>query len=146
MMNVADIHPDLGMPRLRGFQDIMKDLREPELASEYCQRLYDYIKDFDDHLDQTEEAAMRLVSFGQTIQFAVQSIGYYNPKLICFCGQLEDGSPVQLIQNVNQISFLLLGVKRANPDEPKRPIGFAREEKAQQEVDQACDQSAAAKE
>ncbi|EPM4183574.1 MULTISPECIES: DUF6173 family protein [Klebsiella] len=42
-----------------------------------------------------------------------------------FIGQLEDGSPVELIQHVNQINILLIKKKRLNPDEAKRPIGFA---------------------
>ena len=41
---------------------------------------------------------------------------------------------------MNQISFLLQSVKRKNPSEPKRSIGFSRD---QGEEDQAFAQTAA---
>lgn len=94
------------------------------MASVYYNQLAEYIKQFDETLDQEHEVGIRLVNFGQTVQFSVQRIGYYNPKLISFYGEMPDGSAVQLIQNVNQISFLLLAVKRKNPERPKCPIGF----------------------
>ncbi len=96
-----------------------------ENASEFYKRLMSTIKAFDEQLDQMYEVGIRLVSFGQKIQFAVREIGYYNPKLITFSGVLEDCSKVQLIQHVNQISFLLLAVKRKDPDKPKLPIGYS---------------------
>jgi hypothetical protein len=71
---------------------------------------------------------MRLVSFGQTITFSVTDIGYNNPSLIVFQGVTEDGKRLELIQHVTQISFLLMAVKRKNPDEPKRKIGFSGSE------------------
>lgn len=105
-----------------------------ENASEFYKRLMFNIKSFDEQLDQTYEVGIRLVNFGQNIQFAVRKIGYYNPKLITFSGVLEDCSKVQLIQHVNQISFLLLGVKRKETDKPKLPIGFSIDE-------EPCEQS-----
>ncbi len=130
-------------PITKGFQDIMKDFKEPELASEFHSRLCEYIKDFDDSLDQEHEVGIRLVNFGQTIQFVVANIGYYNPKLISFYGVMDDGSKVQLVQHVNQISFLLLSVKRKNPDQPKCPIGFSEDTQSLSGEDSVSDQSAA---
>lgn len=114
---------------------------EEELASEFHKRLVDYINEFDEQLDQEHEVGMRLVSFGQSIQFAVRDIGYYNPKLICFYGELDNGSKVQLIQHVNQISFLLLALPRANPSSPKQPIGFHCNSENTAEEESACHQS-----
>lgn len=101
---------------------------DPNLASEFYDRLVEMINEFDDDLDETEEVGMRLVSFGQTIQFHIHDLGYYNPSLIRFYGQKEDGSDIELIQHVSQISFLLMAVKRLNPEEPKRKIGFDTDE------------------
>ena len=39
-------------------------------------------------------------------------------------GELEDGSHVQLVQHVSQISILLMKIPRKNPDELKQPLGF----------------------
>ncbi|WP_231620771.1 DUF6173 family protein [Fictibacillus sp. 7GRE50] len=110
--------------------DIEKDFKfsNPNHASEFYTRLVEMINDFDEQLDQSHEVGMRLVSFGQTVQFHVEDLGYYNPSLIKFIGRTEDGNPIELIQHVSQISFLLMSVKRLNPDEPKRKIGFTTEE------------------
>jgi hypothetical protein len=110
------------------------DLTNPDYASEFHQRLIEMICDFDKELDQEHEVGMRLVTFGQAITFHVSDIGYYNPSLIQFYGKLEDGSNVELIQHVSQISFLLMAVKRLDPSTPKPRIGFL----------QACDEASAA--
>jgi len=65
---------------------------------------------------------LHLVSFGQTISFHVQNIGYYGPDIITFYGTNENGEKLQLIQNLSQLSFLLIAVKKLQ-DKPKR-IGF----------------------
>lgn len=100
----------------------------PNLASEFHDRLVQMINKFDEELDQDHEVGMRLVTFGQSITFHVEDIGYWNPSLIRFYGKLENGSPVELIQHVSQISFLLMAVKRLNPEQPKRKIGFNADE------------------
>jgi len=137
---------NIQMPQFKSAAREILEAQESENASEFYKRLMHYIKEFDTSLDQEHEVGVRLVNFGQTIQFAVHNIGYYNPKLISFYGELEDGSQVQLVQHVNQISFLLLSVKRKNPEHPKRQIGFERDKQTTQEVNQACGQSAATKE
>jgi len=104
--------------------DVLNKSQELELASDFFKKLSHYMDQFDKSLNQEQEIGIKLVSFGQTIQFTVKNIGYYNPKLICFYGEMPDGSPVQLIQHVNQISFLLTAVHRKNPEQVKRPIGF----------------------
>lgn len=70
------------------------------------------------------EAGACLVNFGEKITFHITDMDYWNPYLISFEGFTEDGSPVELIQHVNQISILLMKVKRKDKSEPKRPIGF----------------------
>lgn len=96
----------------------------PNLASEFYERLVKWIQDFDDSLDQDHEVGIRLVSFGETVKFHLQDIGYWNPSLISFKGVTEQGNPVELIQNVSQISILLIKVQRQDTSQPKRPIGF----------------------
>lgn len=93
-------------------------------ASEFHKRLTRWINDFDSALDQEHEVGVRLVSFGQSVTFHLESLGYWNPSLILFRGTLEAGEPVELIQHVSQISVLLMKVKRRDPGAPKRKIGF----------------------
>jgi Rad3-related DNA helicase len=84
------------------------------------------INDFENELDNKLEAGIRLVSFGQTIQFHVNDIWDRNPSLIVFSGTLEDGSPVRLVQHMSQLSILLTVLTRKNPDQPRRTIGFSQ--------------------
>ncbi len=81
---------------------------EQGIASEFHKRLIKWINDFHTSLDEEHEVGVRLVSFGQSIVFHLDNIGYWNPYLISFSGITEDGQPVELIQHVNQISILLM--------------------------------------
>src|SRR4051812_2554532 len=85
------------------------------LASEFHKRLMEMITEFDASLDDAHEVGVRLVTFGQTIVFHLSDISYYNPSLISFYGAMDDGSPVELIQHVSQISLLLMKLPRKNP-------------------------------
>jgi len=100
------------------------DRADQNLASEFHGRLRTWISNFDRSLDEEHEVGVRLVSFGQTVVFHLERIGYWNPSLISFSGHTDDGNPVELIQHVSQISILLTKVARQNPALPKRPIGF----------------------
>ncbi len=98
--------------------------KDQNLADEFYRRLISWINDFHRGLDEEHEVGARLVSFGQTVTFHIDDIGYWNPSLISFQGKNENGDSVELIQHVSQISILLVALKRANSNKPKRPIGF----------------------
>jgi hypothetical protein len=102
----------------------MGDIAERNLATQFYDYLVEWINDFDSKLDQAHEVGVRLVNFGQSITFHLEAMGAQNPSLISFSGKLQDGSPVELIQHVTQISILLMKVPRLNPDEPKVKFGF----------------------
>jgi len=84
--------------------------------------LGEYIKDFEAGLDDDHEVGARLVTFGQSIQIHVQSVGYAAPFLITFEGVDSDGRKLRLIQHVTQLNFLLIALKKLE-DKPYR-IGF----------------------
>jgi hypothetical protein len=94
------------------------------LAGAFHQRLIEWITDYDKSLDNDHEVGVKLVSFGQSVTFRLYSLGYWNPSLMRFYGVCEDGSAVELIQHVSQISILLMTLPRQDPSKPKRPIGF----------------------
>lgn len=102
-----------------------------DLASDFYQRLAQWIRDFEADLDGDTEVGARLVNFGQALTFHLTDMSYWNPALIRFDGVSEDGKPIQLIQHVSQISVLLTSVPKLGP-EPRR-IGFRlqREEEDQ---------------
>jgi len=85
-------------------------------------RLGEYVKDFESKLDDKHEIGARLVSFGNTVVFHIENIGYYGPDIITFHGINENGERVQLIQNISQLSVLLVAVKKMG-ENPRR-IGF----------------------
>jgi hypothetical protein len=102
----------------------LQDLKQQSQSSaEWTyERLGSYIRDFENELDQDHEVGARLVSFGQAILFHIESLGYYGPDIISFKGVTEKGEKVKLIQNVSQLSVLLIAMPKRG-EQPKR-IGF----------------------
>lgn len=96
-------------------------------ASEFYKRLVQWINQYDAELDQEHDVGVRLVSFGQTVVFHLEDMGYWDPSLISFKGHTAEGDPVELIQHVSQISILLTKLPRKDPTKPKTPIGFHAE-------------------
>lgn len=101
------------------------EFRNYFLADYTYEIIMEEIKDFEDQLDDDHEVALRLASFGQSITLAVHEIGYANPSTLTFYGYVGN-QPATLIQHVNQLSFLLLAVKKPDPEKPPRRIGFVQ--------------------
>jgi len=93
-------------------------------ASNFYNQIGSMIKRFESGLDEDHEVGGRLVSFGSELVFHIISLGFLNPSLLVFHGIMEDGSPVQLIQHVSQISVLLTSLKKPDPNLPARKFGF----------------------
>lgn len=62
---------------------------------------------------------------GETIVFRISDIGFWNPSLITFSGNTDNGRPVHLIQHVSQISVLIVKLPRKDLSKPKRPVGLS---------------------
>ena len=62
-------------------------------------------------------------SFGQSMIMQVDDIGYQNPDMLFFYGYIN-GNKTQLIQHSSQLNFMLMTVKKEEPDRPPRRIGF----------------------
>jgi len=95
---------------------------DKSLAEWTYERLVGYINDFEATLDDEHEVGARLVSFGDSVTFHIEDIGFWGPDIITFVGKADDGSNIQLIQNISQLSVLLIAMKKED-DEPRR-IGF----------------------
>lgn len=117
--------PDLA-PMGRSPVATLADIAEANYANEFCERLEAQIRAFDEELDQDHEVGVRLVSYGQTVVFHLTHLGFHNPSLIFFYGETPDGHRVQLIQHVSQISFILMAMTKPDPEQPRRPFGFAQ--------------------
>ena len=96
------------------------DSSAPQVA--YYQ--YEEIKDYQAKLPNTEDVAMSLVQFNQNITILVNDIGSIGSNLICFHGTDTSGKPLELVQHVHQLNFLLMVVPKTAPEIPKRKIGF----------------------
>lgn len=101
-----------------------KNRRLAEYQYECIMRSIHY---FEAELDKSHEVAIKLASFGQTILMQVTNIGYSNPSLIHFYGYVN-GARSELIQHVNQLSFLLTSVPSSDPQKPPKRIGFVMSE------------------
>lgn len=99
--------------------------RDYKLADYTYEIIMERLKEFEDNLDDNHEVAVKLASFGQSITLGVTDIGYSNPSTLVFYGYVGD-QPATLIQHVSQLNFLLLAVKKADPEKPARRIGFAQ--------------------
>lgn len=93
-------------------------------AEQVALHLYNEIQRYQANLPDTEDVAMQLVQFNQSITIMVKGIGYSGYNLVCFHGEDKDGKPLELIQHVQQLNFLLMVVPKPEPEEPKRQIGF----------------------
>jgi hypothetical protein len=115
------------IPKIPDFPKLL--VQQPNLnpAAWAYERLGKYFKDFEADLDEEHEIGARLVSFGQTVTFHILNIGYYGPDIITFYGINENNERIQLIQNISQLSVLLIAMKKLG-DKPRR-IGFLQEEK-----------------
>jgi len=132
------INPELqinpGLKMNPPFSDIGKNIIEPlnvpapqnyYLADYQYEIIRNAITEFENSLDQDHEVALKLASFGQTIVLNITDLGYSNPSLIHYYGFIDGSdSKAELIQHVNQINFLLLAVRKADPNKQPRRIGF----------------------
>ena len=119
------ITASIPMSRAKSFVEQMTEINQPYTAKHIFNELIERIKKFESELNQEHEVGMRLVTFGESTQFSVLNLGYTDPSIIWFEGILADGSHVELVQHVSQISFLMIALKREDPEKPKAPIGFS---------------------
>lgn len=109
--------------------DITQNIPFLESPRDYAQADYQYemlmeqIKEFESTLDQDHEVMLLLSSFGQSVTMLVEEIGYANPSLIFFYGQVN-GKDSTLVQHVNQLSFLIISVEKPAERSQPRRIGF----------------------
>ena len=101
-----------------------EDPETPYLASDMYRRIVALINNFESDMPDDMQAGGRLVSAGN-ITFSIQDVGFWDPNMLVFYGELSDGSHVELVQHLSQLNLLLVAVKRTDDtDKPRRIIGF----------------------
>lgn len=124
---MSDTSPEMDLSAMSAaFRPPVVDYPRRNPAEWTYARLSKYMKEFQDALDDEHELGARLVSFGNTVVFHVESLGYHGPDIITFQGANENGERVRLIQNISQLSVLLVAVKKLG-EKPRR-IGFVWDE------------------
>ena len=99
------------------------ELQKNSVAEVIAANLYKMVIDYQSKLSETDDVAMSVVSFNSTT-LIVDSIGYIGYNLIRFVGKDNSGKPLELVQYVSQLNFLLMVVPKPEPEAPKRKIGF----------------------
>ncbi|WP_301962104.1 DUF6173 family protein [uncultured Megasphaera sp.] len=110
-----------------------EDPETPYLASDMYRRIVALINNFESDMPDDMQAGGRLVSAGN-ITFSIQDVGFWDPNMIVFYGELSDGSHVELVQHLSQLNLLLVAVKRTDDtDKPRRIIGFTTKDEPDME-------------
>lgn len=99
-------------------------IQEGSTAEYVANYLYEEIIKYQADLPEADDVALQVVQFNQSTLIFVENIGYIGYNMVCFYGTDSQGKPVELIQHINQLNFLLTVVSKPVPEQPKRKIGF----------------------
>lgn len=99
-------------------------IQEGSTAQIVAENLHQEILNYQSNLPDEEDVAISIVQFNQTTTILVDSIGYIGYNLVRFGGKDNSGKPLELIQHISQLNFLLTVVPKPEPEVPKRQIGF----------------------
>ena len=81
------------------------------------------IEEFQNKLSDEYDVVLAMASFGNDMVLQVTEIGYHNPDMLFFYGNV-DGNAVQLIQHMSQLNFMLMAMKKQDPEKEPNRIGF----------------------
>ena len=98
--------------------------RDYSMADWKYEKIKEQIEDFQKELSDDVDVCVALASFGTNMIMYVTDIGYQNPDMLYFYGYIN-GNETQLIQHTSQLNFVLMAVKKEEPERPPRRIGFA---------------------
>lgn len=99
-------------------------IQEGSTAQIVAENLHQEILNYQSNLPDEEDVAISIVQFNQIITILVDSIGSIGYNLARFGGKDSLGKPLELIQHISQLNFLLTVVQKSEPEVLKRPIGF----------------------
>lgn len=134
--NTSDLSMQLTLTALNAIQKSSADkqkmvnaaiIQEGSTAQIVAENLYQEIVNYQANLAETDDVAMMIVKFNESITILVDSIGYIGYNLVRFGGKDSLGKPLELIQHISQLNFLLTVVPKPAPEVPKRKIGFVQD-------------------
>ena len=117
--------PDLSFNFEQKLEPIV--LRNYSMADWKYEKIKEQIEEFQTGLADDIDVCVALASFGTNMIMQVTDIGYQNPDMLYFYGYIN-GNETQLIQHVSQLNFILMAVKKDEPERPPRRIGFVADD------------------
>ena len=100
-----------------------KPMAEKSAAEWAFERLILYIQNFEEQLDDELEVAVGFTGSSAGM-LRIEGIGYFDPDIVTFYGQDENGRKTQLIQHVSQLGVTLRAMPKRAPGEKANRIGF----------------------
>lgn len=89
-----------------------------------AEQIHQAIVKFQSSLPEEDDVAVSLVQFNTSTTILVERIDYIGYTTICFHGTDSTGKPLELLQHISQLNFLLTVVPKPKPEMPRRHIGF----------------------
>lgn len=105
-------------------RQLQNDIMRCNTAEQIARRLCDSFIEFQASLPDEYDFALQYVSMGSMGTLLVDRISYIDYSLVVFEGMDTQGTPMRLVQNINQLNFLMMAVKKPEPEAPRRQIGF----------------------
>lgn len=102
----------------------MATIQEGSVAQIVAQNIFEEIVRYQSKLPEKDDVVMCIVQQNQSTIIHVDSIGYIGYNIIRFGGLDNSGKPLELLQHVSQLNFLLRVEPKPNSEVPKRRIGF----------------------
>lgn len=104
-------------------RDLATRIAVNSTAVQICSQLHQVFTEFEASICPDEEIGLALSSFGQSYEIAVVEIRVLGYNTIQIKGLFGD-KIVSLVQHISQLSILLIPMKKAKPEAPRRKIGF----------------------
>lgn len=88
------------------------------------ERVLLYLQNFQRQLDAEQEIALGFAGSDAGV-LRIEGVGFFDPDLLTFYGETEDGHRTQLIQHISQLNLMLKAIPKRSPDDtPPRRFGF----------------------
>lgn len=100
-----------------------RPISEKSAAEWAYERVILYIRNFEEQLDSAHEVAMGFAG-GDAGVLQIEGVGFFDPDIVTFYGRDDEGQKTQLIQHVSQLNVVLRAIRKMQPEEPARRIGF----------------------
>lgn len=72
-------------------------------AEHTAEYIYKSILEFSETIDDSYDVGIQVTSLGSSVQVYLIDVNYYNPYLIIFNSESQDGTIIKIVQHVTQL-------------------------------------------